>query len=398
MSMGYLIKIQRPPFWQARFPDKSGAEVQRSTKTRDRRQAKAILASWALQAYLDQLGPAGSVAAPVEDVSRPMLAGYRDFCLARGQAPGTIRQRLEVLHLLWEEAIRDGLVKHNPVTGVLVKEPKPRVKEQAKKRVALTMAEGIKLVDAATVDELVAVVVGLDTGARIGDAFGLEAARVDLHEGKIEFWVEKSDRWPTVYLFLPTVEFLREFLVHYHPARLDRDLMRGDSRFLMPSLGVPSGPEVDAAEHKSALTAADDVIGALVERAGIGEWVTRPSGSRFHTVRYPVFRITSNNALKMGGVTTEWVMARMCQKSKKANEAYDRADEHNVRKAVFGQLGILQKGEQCQAGTRTEVKDGSMTFTEMMELVHYATRRLVALQHEHLSEPPPQRMAPDWSI
>ena len=39
-----------------------------------------------------------------------------------------------------------------------------------------------------------------------------------------------------------------------------------------------------------------------------------------------------------------------------------------------------------------------MTFTEMMELVHYATRRLVALQHVYLSEPPPQRMAPDWSI
>ncbi len=91
------------------------------------------------------------------------------------------------------------------------------------------------------------------------------------------------------------------------------------------------------------MTAADDAISALVERAGIGEWVTRPSGSRFHTVRYHVFRITNNNALKMDGVTTEWVMARMCQKSKKANEAYDRSDEHNVRKAVFGQLGILHK-------------------------------------------------------
>jgi hypothetical protein len=52
------------------------------------------------------------------------------------------------------------------------------------------MAKGIKLVDAATVDESVAVVVRLDTGARIGDAFGMEAARVDLHEGKIELWVE----------------------------------------------------------------------------------------------------------------------------------------------------------------------------------------------------------------
>jgi hypothetical protein len=145
------------------------------------------------------------------------------------------------------------------------------------------MAEGIKLVDAAAVDELVAIVVGLDTGARIGDAFGIEASRVDLEKGKIEFWVEKSDVWHTVYLFPPTVEFLREFLTHHHPARLDRDLVRGGARFLMPPLGVPSGPEVDAAEHKSALTAADDVFGKLVKRAGIGERVTRPSGSRWRT-------------------------------------------------------------------------------------------------------------------
>jgi hypothetical protein len=34
----------------------------------------------------------------------------------------------------------------------------------------------------------------------------------------------------------------------------------------MLSLGVPSGPEVSAAEHKSALTAADDAIGALPAR------------------------------------------------------------------------------------------------------------------------------------
>jgi len=101
-------------------------------------------------------------------------------------------------------------------------------------------------------------------------------------------------------------------------------------------------------KHKSALTAAEDVIGALVERAGIGEWVTRPSGSRFHTVRHDVFRVTNNNALKMDGDTTEWVMARMCQKTKKANEAYDRANGHNVRKAVFGQPGIIRKREQLR--------------------------------------------------
>ena len=252
MSMGYLIEIDGSPFWHARFPGKSRVEVQRSTKTRDRKQVEAILAAWALQAhlerrpdlcqasvrwvsaemsrpvggdtipvatyasardvflarseamghqtcinrrsalrsfdaYLNQLGSAGGGGVPLEDVTRPMVAGYREFCLAKGQAPGTVRQRLEVLHLVWEETIRDGLVRHNPVTGILVKQPKPRVKEKIKKRVALSMAEGLKLVDAATIDELVAVIMGLDTGARIGDAFGMEAFRVDMDEGKVEF-------------------------------------------------------------------------------------------------------------------------------------------------------------------------------------------------------------------
>jgi hypothetical protein len=130
------------------------------------------------------------VGIPLEDVTRPMVAGYRDFCLAKGQAPGTVRQRLEVLHLLSEETIQDGLIRHNPVTGVLVKEPKPRVKEKIQKRVALSMAEGVRFADVATVDELVAVVIGLDTRARIGDAFGMEASRVDLDGGKIGFWIE----------------------------------------------------------------------------------------------------------------------------------------------------------------------------------------------------------------
>ena len=163
--------------------------------------------------------------------------------------------------------------------------------------------------------------------------------------------------------------------------------MRGDSRFLMPFLGVTSGPEVSAAEHKSALTATDNVIGALVGRAGVGEWVTRPSGSRFHAVRYHVLRITNNNALKMGGVRTEWVMERMCQKTKKANEAYDRCDEPNVRKAVFGRPGILQTGERSGDEREVKGKDGSMSFTGMMNSIRYATRRSVGLRLGYKPQP-----------
>jgi hypothetical protein len=100
----------------------------------------------------------------------------------------------------------------------------------------------------------------------------------------------------------------------------------------------------------------------------------------------------------MDGVTTEWVMARMCQKSKKANEAYDRADEHNVRKAVFSLLGILQEGKQSGESRETKVEDGSMTFTEMMELIGHATRRLAGLRLGHKPEPPPQQMTLHFTV
>jgi hypothetical protein len=68
------------------------------------------------------------------------------------------------------------------------------------------------------------------------------------------------------------------------------------------------------------------------------------------------------------------------------------ADEHNVRKAVFRLLGILQEGEQSGDERETKVKDGSMTFTEVMELIRHATRRLTGLRLGHKPEPSPQEM------
>ena len=77
----------------------------------------------------------------------------------------------------------------------------------------------------------------------------------------------------------------------------------------------------------------------------------------------------------------------MCQKSKKANEAYDRADEHNVRKAVFSLLGILQEGRQSGDDREAKVKAGSMTFTEMMELIRHASLGRQLILQNHYSKP-----------
>lgn len=85
-------------------------------------------------ACLDQFGPAGGVGISVEDVTRPIVAGYQDFCLAQGQAPGTVRQRLQVLHLLWDESIPDALVRYNPMTGCSSGGPRPGSRTRSRNR------------------------------------------------------------------------------------------------------------------------------------------------------------------------------------------------------------------------------------------------------------------------
>jgi len=164
-----------------------------------------------------------------------------------------------------------------------------------------------------------------------------------------------------------------------------------DSPLLLPTIGISSGPDVDERKHKSELTGACTVIHELVQRAQIGELVVRKSGTAFNTVSYHCFRITNNNALKMAGLGTEWVMWRLCQKDKKANKDYDRFNPDNAKKAIFGVLGFKTDDTVAAASTSEDVKaanDGSMTFLDMMELIAYARQKLLAIRLGHNQVPP----------
>ena len=428
--MGYLVKIKGSSYWQARFINESNVEVQRSTKSTNRADAETKLNTWSLAAQLlrsnnlskyrtryvvaemskllsgDTSSVAtvasycdgfllnskaltyatyhnrkpvikafraflnGDVLMPLEDVVNPHIVGFRDCLLKQGQTPATVKQRLEVLNTLFAQAVTDKVIKHNPCAGVLVKQPKAKHKAAQRKRKALSFEDGVKLVDAAKeVEELVAIVVGLDLAARIGDAFGLDLTKIDLQTGRVSYWVEKADEWHAVDFFPDTVSFLQEYVACHRP--------KTDSPLLMPSIGLIAGPDSHENERRSKLQGALKGVAALVERAGLGEWMTNVLGSRHNTVRYHCFRITCNNSLKMAGISTEWIMARMCQKSKKANEAYDRRTADNIRTAVFGKLGIAANG---MSNSEPATTDGSMTVTEMMQVINYAREKLVAIR------------------
>jgi hypothetical protein len=431
IDMGYLRKISGSPFWHAVFMNEKGVEIQRSTKTADRARAEEILATWSLAAalirkkglcahrvrkvtvelsklsagdnsamisvldyekrFLNCTKVSGAemtymnrrsalkkfneyldlrVAMPLEDLTKPDIAGFRDYQIAAGAEPGAAKQRIEVVHTMYGSAINDGIVKHNPCDGVVVKLPKDKKKQAAKKRKALSFEEGVKIVDCATAVELGAVVMGLDLGARIGDAFGLRLDLINLTTGRITYWVEKPDVWHTVDLFPPTLAFLQEYVEHHRPLT--------DSPLLLYPQGAMSGPDVDEKQRLSEMQPAHDAMRELFDRAGLGEWITRMSGARHNTVAYHCFRITNDNALKMAGVTSDWVMWRLCQKDKKSNAAYDRFNPDNGRQAIFTVLKL----EVAKAANPKEEKanDGSMTFDQMKELINYAREKLVRLR------------------
>jgi integrase len=444
--MGYLRKIEGSPYWQAVFINENNVEVQRSTRTDDRKQADAQLDAWAFAAHLLRqgnlckhrtravvsemsrllggdttplitfesyrkgylaLGLASAeiqsysnrksglkafatylkekVMLPLEDIVNPDIIGFRDHLFELGYKAETVKQRIDVLHAFFQAAVTEKVIKHNPVAGVTVKVPKKKGKAKGKKRKALSFDEGVKLVDAASVEELVVVVLGLDLGARIGDAFGVELPLINLQTGHITYWVEKVDEWHTVDLFPGTLPFLTEY-VEFHRAK-------AQSPHLVPTIGVVSGPDVDPKKHRSGVNAALKIIRALVDRAGIGELVTLPSGDVFNTVAFHCFRITNDNALKMAGVSTEWVMWRMCQKDKKANKAYDRFTPDNGKKTIFGMLGIEHKADEAEAPKEEEkTDDGSMTFAEMMAVIEYARQKLVSIRLGHKLQPPMPQM------
>jgi hypothetical protein len=444
--MGYLRKIEGSPYWQAVFINENNVEVQRSTRTDDRKQADAQLDAWAFAAHLLRqgnlckhrtravvsemsrllggdttplitfesyrkgylaLGLASAeiqsysnrksglkafatclkekVMLPLEDIVNPDIIGFRDHLFELGHKAETVKQRIDVLHAFFQAAVTEKVIKHNTVAGVTVKVPKKKGKAKGKKRKALSFDEGVKLVDAASVEELVVVVLGLDLGGPYRRCVRSGVAPHQPADRSHHVLGGEGGRMAHGGPF-PRDVAVSEGVCGVSPRK-------GAIPHLVPTIGVVSGPDVDPKKHRSGVNAALKIIRALVDRARIGELVTLPSGDVFNTVAFHCFRITNDNALKMAGVRTEWVMWRMCQKDKKANKAYDRFTPDNGKKTIFGMLGIEHKADEAEAPKEEEkADDGSMTFAEMMVVIEYARQKLVSIRLGHKLQPPMPQM------
>jgi integrase len=261
--MASLRKRPESPYWVACFTDPEGRRTQRSTGTTDRREAQRIanqfedaagegrrrllteararqviadiyalanrdtlpsstvrsfFSSWlkrkeleagekthirygvTVMQFLDFLGSRADNDL-THLVSRD-IAEFRDS-LAAKVSPGTVNTGLKILRAALNQAKRDGLVDLNEAERVTLL----KVRGEAKRR-SFT-AEELKLILACADQEWRGMVlVGLYTGARLGDIASLRWGNVDLARRQLTFHVSKTNKPQSVHLAEPLYRHL----------------------------------------------------------------------------------------------------------------------------------------------------------------------------------------------
>jgi integrase len=248
--MGFLTKdaLQRSPFWIACFTTSDGRQLRKSTKCRDKRQARVVLqgleaaellgatssatedqiralmhetihrvtgrktidptiadhiATWlkaeeetiepsSLRRYRQVLATFESFLgarrhARLEALSKDVFLAYRDQLQADGHSPRNINQIFKILRRPFKVAFDEGLINHNPIGAI------KRLRSQSAEKGIFTPAQISQLLAAAPDDEWrVLIALGYYTGGRLTDLSRLTWAAIDLTQNTIGFRQKKT--------------------------------------------------------------------------------------------------------------------------------------------------------------------------------------------------------------
>jgi len=157
--------------------ERKGIEV--GEKTRDR---YAV----AIQSFLDHLGNRAQV--DLAHLRSRDIANWRD-AIAGKVTPSTVNFGIKVVRAALNSARRDGLVSENEATKVTILKTRPN-----DTRRPFSPAELRRVVDAADDEWRGMIMVGLYTGARLGDVAKLRWGDTDLLNKVIKFTARKTGR------------------------------------------------------------------------------------------------------------------------------------------------------------------------------------------------------------
>lgn len=242
-----LYRRARSPYWWASYTDAGGARVRRTTGTKERREAEALLAKWKLEAHrerhwdeepphtFDELmvaylrDTAGQRRSEetvnmhvrrlrqtfqgkeMKGLSGAEVGAYIRLRLGNGVSPSTVNRELEVLSAAINFACRNLEWRlPNPVRERMLREPEGRLRW-------LTRAQADDLISVAkresNASHLAPLIrLALHTGMRRGELLGLEWSRVDLvaRQVYLEGWHTKSKKRRTVPLNATAMDAIME--------------------------------------------------------------------------------------------------------------------------------------------------------------------------------------------
>jgi integrase len=230
----------------------------------------------------------------LETITTPDLRRYADSLFARGLVRSSVLKELAPVRALLTTAKNDGLIRHNPASGLIVQAP---VDETATEEEATE-----ELVKALTEEELTRVLAALpeawqgffgflaQTGLRIGEAIELRYGDVD---GK---WLKVDRRFYRGRVGLPKGRKTRRVPISEDLARWlwtrRKELRAHDDDLIFRST---TGKRISTTNTISR------VLKPAAVEARLGEWVKTKTGKRAETwVGFHTFRHTTATRLFVG--------------------------------------------------------------------------------------------------
>lgn len=177
---------------------------------------------------------------PLSDITRPVVAAFRDAERTAGKSAGTVNLSLTILAQAFTEAVNLGVLLTNPAKGLAIK----GAKKSAQRRRAFTFEQFRKLVDACDGEWRTLVLICGYTGARQQEAASIEWSQVDLKGQRITLERGKTgdEHWlpihPSLEAHLKTLEHGSGPIMPRLAALDGRDLSGHFREKILPQIGI----------------------------------------------------------------------------------------------------------------------------------------------------------------
>jgi integrase len=370
--MASVRKISDSPYWIACFTLPDGKRTNRSTKSKDKREAQRIALEWetasraaqkgnliesqarkvvgnileivgagtikseSVTVFLDQWAEGKNNQATSDRykqivehfkgyigsktngmltaISYKDILGFIEHRKRAGVAPKTASVEVKILNTAFNLARRLTLIPENPVEKALALKP---IKVESSEKENFTLEQIRKLFKSASGDWLTAIYLGFYTGARLTDCANMEWANVNFDEGVVDFLPKKTRR-NSKRVVVPFHPDLDQHLQEIAP---DRPVI-----FICPALAG----KMTGGEHGLSKS-----FKSIMEKAGIDAQLVEGKGNRkFSKLSFHSLRHSFNSILANKGVNQETRMSFTGHSSTEINDDYTKLDLPTLKSAI----------------------------------------------------------------